>query len=68
MASAEVVVSEVQVHLSLQPFDLLGEYYGLSREEIIILSQSQVQSRNETGGDKFRINISSKNCPFDDFY
>jgi hypothetical protein len=43
MASAEVIVSEVQVHLSLQPFDLLGESDGFSRDAIIILSQSQVQ-------------------------
>jgi hypothetical protein len=68
MASAEVVVSEVQVHLFPQPSDLLGKSDGLSRDAIIILSQSQVQSFYETGGDKLRLNTFSKNRPLDDFY
>jgi len=49
MASAKVVVSEVQVHLFSQPSDLLGESDGLSRDAIIILPKSQVQSLDETG-------------------
>ena len=48
MASAEVIVSEVQIHLFPQPINLLGESDGLSRDAIIILSQSQVQSLDET--------------------
>jgi hypothetical protein len=42
MASTEVVVGEVQVHLFPQTIDLLGESDGLSRDSIIILPQSQV--------------------------
>jgi hypothetical protein len=68
MASAEDIVSEVQVHLSPQASDLLGESDGLSRDAIIILSQSQVQSLDETGGDKLCLNIFSKNRLLDDFF
>ena len=53
MASAEVIISEVQVHFKFhlfpQPSDLLGKSDGLSGDAIIILSQSQVQSLDETG-------------------
>jgi hypothetical protein len=68
MTSTKVIVRKIEVHLFLQGFYLLGESDGLSGDTIIILSQSQVQSFDQTGRDKFCINLFPENCLLDDLF
>ncbi len=68
MASAKVVVRKIQVHLFLQALYLLGKADGLSGDAIIILSQSQVQSFDQTGRDELCVNIFAKYVLLDDLF
>ena len=68
MASAKVVVRKIQVHLLPQAFYLLGESDGLSGDTIIVLSQSQVQSFDQTGRDELCVNIFPENLLLDDLF
>jgi hypothetical protein len=68
MASAKVVVHKIQVHLFLQTFYFLEESDCLSGDTVIVLSQSQVQSFDQTGRDELYINIFPENVLLDDLF
>ena len=68
MGSAKVVVRRIQVHLFLQAFNLLEESDGFSGDPIIVLSQSQVQSLDQTRGDELCINLFPENPLLEDLF
>lgn len=63
MRSAEIVVGEVERHMRVQTILTLGETKRLPRQSLVLLTDGQVTSLDERGGDAGPASILSEYLP-----